>query len=212
MDKNLVGALFGLILIAIGTLSPHRSIANNDACWGDNSRNDISCVQLTETLLLSLRGKTKEQVERAMDAPGVERQANSLHFLSNYNRGDDSGSGDLNVTFEDGRATIINAMVDAGGNVGEMQFIWNAYAPPPLLEEFNPSSKSFTRPAFCSDLSGKPMRCNGGTVEQELMLSRMAFGSDKDELLEMLNAACNMPGMVVNDPNGDCERLRKFLR
>ena len=211
MGKNLFGVLLGLTLI-VGTPSPHRSMANNDACWGDNSRDDISCMRLTEPLLLSLRGKSKEQVQKAMDAPGVERQTNSLHFLSNYNSGSESGSGDLNVTFEGEHATIINAMIDANGNVGQNQFIWNAYTAPRLSQEFDPSTKNFARPAFCSDLSRKRMPCKGATTDEELMLSKMAFGSDKAELLDMLKASCNMPGIVVSDPNGDCERLRKLLQ
>jgi hypothetical protein len=82
-----MGMLLGLTFIA-GTLAPHRSVADNNACWGDNSRHDISCARLTESLLLSLRGESRQQVQKAMNAPGVERQKHWLHFLSNYLKGD----------------------------------------------------------------------------------------------------------------------------
>jgi hypothetical protein len=206
-----MGMLLGLTFIA-GTLAPHRSVADNNACWGDNSRHDISCARLTESLLLSLRGESRQQVQKAMNAPGVERQKHWLHFLSNYLKGDGSGSGYLNVRFEDGRATIINAMIDTDGNVGQNEFIWNAYAAPPLSQEFQPSTKDFTRRAYCSDLSSNPKPCKSDTTEQELMRSRMAFGSDKVESLEMLKTSCNVPSIAVSDPNGDCDRLRKLLK
>ena len=147
-----------------------------------------------------------------MEAPGDVRRMNSLHFLSNFGSGNVSGSGYLNVTFEDGRTTIIYAEIDSSGKSGDMYFIWNAYAAPGLSQEFDPSTRNIARPAFCSDLSSKPMACKGGTTEKELLLSKMAFGSTKSELLEMLIASCNMPSVVVNDPNGDCKRLRKLLQ
>jgi hypothetical protein len=56
--------------------------ADNAACWGDGSRKDITCIKITEQLLLSLRGQTIEAVRKAFKAPG-RRGGNGLHFLSN---------------------------------------------------------------------------------------------------------------------------------
>jgi hypothetical protein len=49
--QRVIGVLLWATLL-VGLLSLHSSMANNDACWGDNSRDDISCVKLTESLLL----------------------------------------------------------------------------------------------------------------------------------------------------------------
>ena len=43
---------------------------DNSACWGDNSRKDIGCTQITEKLLLSFRGETTDVIRKAMKAPG----------------------------------------------------------------------------------------------------------------------------------------------
>jgi hypothetical protein len=74
---------------------------------------------ITEKLLLSFRGQTIEFVRKVMKAPGRDIE-HGLRFLSNYGRGQKTGSGDVNVTFEDGQATIISASVDtprSGGAV-----------------------------------------------------------------------------------------------
>ncbi len=187
--------------------------ADNSACWGDNSREDITCVQITEPLLLSFRGQSRDFVRKAMKAPGVERHPHSLHFLSNYSKGRKTGSGDVNVTFEDGRATIVNASIDTPEQAGQFEFIWNAYAAPPLGQEFDRSTKDFARQPFCSDFSGKPQKCKGGNIERELTLSQVEFGLTKADVLRELNSSCNPgQGIVVSDPAGDCARLRDRLR
>jgi hypothetical protein len=149
-----------------------------------------------------------------MQAPGVKRGLkDSLHFLSNYSQGENTGPGDVNIIFEDGRATVVNASVDAPGKAGQLQFVWNAYAAPPLGEEFARSTKNFGRQPFCSDFSGKPSRCKSGNIEDELTLLQMQFGSNKAELLEVLETACNTgQGITVSDPAGECDRLRKRLQ
>ena len=189
-----------------------RSIANNAACWGDDSRKDISCARLTQPLVLSLRGKTREQVQKEMDAPGEEKESGWLHFLSNYGSGSGSGAGYLNVKFEDGQATIIDALIDASGGSGDMHIIWNAYAAPSLPKPFDRSTRDFARGAYCSDVTRRPRPCKADTMQEELLLSRMAFGSDKAELLRMLNSACSMPGIAGSDGDADCRRLRLMLQ
>jgi hypothetical protein len=148
MDNPYAGAnyrarlvrLAGLLWIGC-TLPGH---ANNAACWGmgkdDQGRPDISCVRLTESLLLGLRGASRTEVEKAMDAPGIARSDGRLHYLSNAA----TYSGDLDVTFTNGRAVIVHGLVqptDAGRN---LEFLWNG-------EDM----------FLCSDLPGSQnKRCN----------------------------------------------------
>src|SRR4051812_34850874 len=86
--------------------------ADNSACWGDESRSEIACVQITEQLLLDFRGQTVEFVRKAMQAAGSGQPTKSLHFLSMYYSSRGGGSGPVNVTFADGAVTIVNAAVD----------------------------------------------------------------------------------------------------
>ncbi len=187
--------------------------ADNSDCRGDESREDITCVKVAEDLLLSLRGQTIEAVRKAMKAPG-RGIGNGLHFLSNYSRGKKTGPGDVNVNFEDGRATIVNASVDSSGKPGQFEFNWNAYAAPPLGDEFDRSTKDFARGPFCSDFSGKPAKCKGDDrVDRQLTLLQMQGGLTKADLLKTLEVACNRgQGLAVSDPAGDCARLRDRLR
>ena len=139
---------------------------------------------ITEKLLLSFRGQTIEFVRKVMKAPGRDIE-HGLRFLSNYG-GQKTGSGDVNVTFEDGQATIISASVDTPAQAGQFEFVWNAYAPPPLGEEFNRSTKNFSREAFCSDFSGKPAKCKGADeLGRQLTLIQMQTGSAKADLRKL---------------------------
>jgi hypothetical protein len=187
--------------------------AENAACWGDDSRGDISCTNITEKLLLSFRGQSEDFVRKAMKAPG-RKVENGLHFLNNYSLGEKTGSGDVNVTFEDGRATIVNASVDSPSKAGQFGFVWNAYAAPSLGEEFDRSTKNFARAPFCSDFSGKPQKCEpSGGAAGELSELQMQSGLNKAQLRKELEAACNPgQGLAVSDPAGDCARLRDKLR
>jgi hypothetical protein len=187
--------------------------AENSACWGDDSRGDITCVKITQQFLLSLRGQGIEVVRKLMKAPGRELQAHILHFISNYDRGREIGAGTVNVTFEDGRAIIVAASVDSTGDAGQIDFVWNVYAAPPLGEEFDRSTKDFGRQPYCSDFSGRSEKCSGRNIDGELTLSQMEFGLTKAELLQTLETSCNPGrGIVVSDPAGDCARLRDRLR
>jgi hypothetical protein len=97
-------------------------------------RPEITCVSLTEQLLVSLKGSTKAQVIEAMNANGrmVDTQ---LRFVTVY-------TGDVDFTFENDKVVLIYAwgLDDAGGG----DFIWN-------------ESTGYT----CSDLPGsRYARCN----------------------------------------------------
>ena len=39
----------------------------NSECWGDETRQDISCRSLTDNFLMSMRGATKAEVVKAMN-------------------------------------------------------------------------------------------------------------------------------------------------
>ena len=158
MRKILITTIAALILFA------GAARADNAACWGDESRGDITCSKITEPLLLGLRGQTIDAVRKALKARGRDIEK-GLHYLSNYSRGEKAGSGDVNVAFEDGRATIVNASVDSPSKTGEFEFIWNAYAAPALGSEIDRTTKDFRRSPFCSDFSGQPMKCTGMTPQ-----------------------------------------------
>lgn len=70
----------------------------NSECWGDDSRQDISCRALTENFLMSMRGATKAEVMKAMNVNGREIER-GLHFLSNYSSGQRRGSGDVPIYY-----------------------------------------------------------------------------------------------------------------
>jgi len=186
----------------------------NAECWGDDSRQDISCRALTEIFLLSMRGVTKPEVLKAMNVGGREI-GHGLRFLSNYSKGERWGSGSVNFTFDsEGRVSVIVASVDPPNMSGKsVDFVWNVYAAPPLGEEIDRSTKYFARQPYCSDFSGSPAKCIGHGIDSELTRYQMSFGSDRAELLQVLEASCNLgPGIVVSDPAGDCGRLRSRLR
>jgi hypothetical protein len=188
----------------------------NAECWGDDSRQDISCRALTEKFLLSMRGTTKPEVIRAMNVGGREINK-GLRFLSNYSKGERWGSGSVNFTFDaDGRVSIIVASVDPPNMAGKsVDFIWNVYAAPPLGKEIDRSTKDFARQPYCSDFSGVPTKCIGHGIDSELTHFQMSFDSNRAELLQVLESSCNLdlgPGTAVSDPAEDCERLRNRLR
>ncbi|TAL81008.1 MAG: hypothetical protein EPN75_05555 [Beijerinckiaceae bacterium] len=100
------------------------TLKGNEACWADNSRQDISCQALTERFLLSIEGATEDEVVQAMGVRGRLTADGFLHFTSNYAQGERGATGDVNFTFKSGRAAIISAFVDTSGEPRE--FLWNA--------------------------------------------------------------------------------------
>jgi hypothetical protein len=98
----------------------------NSECWGDESRQDISCRALTEDLLMSLRRATKAEVIKAMNVSGREIER-GLHFLSNYSSGQRWGSGDVNFLFDNaGRVSVIFAsLTSPNSDEKDADFIWN---------------------------------------------------------------------------------------
>ena len=93
-------------------------------------------------MLLNLQGLSPEAVQKVFGVKGREVPG-GLHFLSNYSRGEKAGSGDINIKFDDGRATNVSGLIDKAGSSGTMEYIWNAYALPPGDQEFDLSTKSF---------------------------------------------------------------------
>ncbi len=117
------------IVVAAGLSS--SAYADNAACWGggqdDRDRPDISCVPLTEPLLLSLEGATRAEVVAAMQAPGAPGDGGSLHFESNYAFRTKGDVGSVDVKFgPDGRANAINAAIEAPHHGQGIHFAWNA--------------------------------------------------------------------------------------
>jgi hypothetical protein len=132
-----------LMVAAAIALSPALDArAGNQACWGDDSRVELSCTALTESLLVRLRGATKAQAVAVMAMPGQDR-GGGLRWISNHGRGG-RGSGTLSVTFDAaGRVSRINAMVDPGDGDAR-RYVWDDLG------------------HFCSDLPGSRQRCDGG--------------------------------------------------
>jgi hypothetical protein len=112
-------------LTAACLLVSHVAIAGNAACWGDDRRQDISCRALTENFLLSMRGATKDQVQKAMGVLGRPID-DGLHFISNNSEGSRFGSGDVNFMFNsDGQVAVIYGLLDLPNETGTAEFIWN---------------------------------------------------------------------------------------
>ena len=104
----------------------------DDVLRRNAERPDITCRAITEKLLLSLRYATKADVIKAMNVNGREiedGERHILHFLSNYSKGQRTGSGDVNFIFDaDGRVSVITASVDRANLEGDtIEFIWNAH-------------------------------------------------------------------------------------
>jgi hypothetical protein len=77
-----------------------------------------------------------------MNAPGCLGEDGSLHFLSNFSRGEREGAGFVNVYFENDQVTVIYADVDRAQNAPpSMEFIWNS------------------KLGGCSDFPGSTERC-----------------------------------------------------
>ena len=213
LQKNFALALRAIVvagMVLLGyTVTAH---AENEACWGDDSREDITCTQITERLLLSLRGQTEDFVRKAMKAPGRGLDG-GLHFISNFSRGEKSGDGDVNVTFEDGRTTNVSAAIDTLEGK-HRDFIWSAYAVPALGSEIDRATKDLKRPPFCSDLSGKPITCSTDRgIDAELTKLQMQGNMKKADLLKALDASCDPGGgLTAADPAGDCPRLRNLMQ
>jgi hypothetical protein len=110
-------------VLASGLVGPLH--AGNEACWGNNSREEVTCVALTESLLLRLRGARRAQVIALLGMPGRRFANGEMRWLSNHGRGA-AGSGSLNVTFDGAdRAAVIIADVDTAESLGGIRWVWN---------------------------------------------------------------------------------------
>ncbi len=130
-------------LVAVG----HRSAAaGNDQCWGDIERQDVSCRELTEPFLLSMRHAPRSEVVAVMGVAG--RRLNTwTHYISNYGKGLRDGAGIVNFTFDSNdRVTVIFASSDQAYQLGRptmsREFMRNAaYSEAPISPDFLGSNK-----------------------------------------------------------------------
>lgn len=146
------------------------SEVGNGSCWGptdhgDNGRPDISCRALTESFLMSMRGKTEAQVQEAMGVKGRPID-NGMHFISNYSRGaNENNDGDMNFLFDaGGHVSVIYGSFDDDHNSA---YIWNAR----LL------------PKGCSDLPHTKMApCDGNSddSQHQIWVLRVSGASQQD--------------------------------
>jgi hypothetical protein len=101
------------------------------------------CTKLTDVLLRNLQGASVQDVEKAMGLRGRLSVAGRLHFISNYNREQGAGSGEVAFSFgPDGRAVDIDATVNGGPTSATMLFVWTADG------------------TNCSDFPGSLSRCD----------------------------------------------------
>jgi hypothetical protein len=182
-------------------------VADNSACWGDDSRTDITCVKITEPFILGLRGQSLEAVQKVFGALG-RNLPNAFHFISNYDRGRTPGSGTVNVRFTEGRATGIYGEVETGGGHFK-DFVWSAYAAPPLGADIDRTSLRFDRPPVCSDVTGHPTTCAAGNGRRQLIIYQMQLDLSQSELREEVERICSIPN---GDAANECPQLRRLFR
>jgi len=130
------------IAAAFLLVSSMPAYAGNEACWGDNSQTNISCHELGERFLMSMRGATQAEVRRAMGVDGRGGAGGSLSFMSLYTTERRGGGGTVIFHFDErGRIVTFDAFVEHANSVGrEMEMIW---------------SPTF----YCSDFPGSKKRC-----------------------------------------------------
>jgi hypothetical protein len=163
---KVIGAALIAMTITVPAIAGKPPLVGNAACWGDNSRQDISCRELTESFLMSMKDKSMSQVQEAMGVKGRPVD-NGLHFISNYAKGEKNGSGDINFVFNDGRVTVMFGSLDLPNASGDAEFIWNVT----LL------------PNGCSDLPhSKLTPCDGKSddLQHQQWLLRASGASQQD--------------------------------
>jgi hypothetical protein len=119
-------------------------------CNDGRSMGALTCVHLTERLLVSLQGATKAQVIKAMETEGSWFDENkTLHYMS----GAGSHSSVVNFIFEGDKVVRIYADVNIDLNTKSlMEFSWGNMDP--------------NAPFVCSDLPGSyRLRCNEESVK-----------------------------------------------
>jgi hypothetical protein len=143
----------------------------------NQTSSDISCTQITEPLLLNMRGKTKSEIQTIMNVSGIQNE-DTLHFALHSNN---ELQGALNIIFKNNQATFIYA------SILNNEFTWNAYSPPQnLADEFDTTTRDFTRLPYCSDFSGIPASCrqSNDNGEHQFMIMKME-GFSKQQLQDI---------------------------
>jgi hypothetical protein len=126
MRRNVLAAVAVLSAVSV----PIYASAHNADCWGhgieDTQRPDISCANLTESLVRRLAFVTPTQARKIMDAQGVDWGEGRLHFESNAGYGS-KWTGDINIQFINGVAAFISGDAEGpGGSPSNVDFIWNS--------------------------------------------------------------------------------------
>ena len=109
-----------------------------------------SCQQLTEELLKSLVGRTREQVVEIMGASGYV-DGSILRFFCNYRHGgsrDEIGAGGIDLTFREKKVVKVHAAFRISGNLKEYE-----------QSVHSPDYDLIGLP-YCSDFPGSRRPCN----------------------------------------------------
>jgi hypothetical protein len=119
--------IFAVLMAALIT---RRASASCQEVWNPPiaDRPEITCVSFSEKLVFNLKGATKAQVRKAMNAQGIERNDGGQPIL-HYASPQDNLCGDANFVFgPDGH--VVRMFGFAQSNDGDkfgpnMEFIWN---------------------------------------------------------------------------------------
>jgi hypothetical protein len=127
--ESMLGSARVTIALAAFFLSIGASVAaDNAACWGDPSMEQMSCTELTERVLSGLKNVSRARLVALMKAEGVhldKSDPHSWHFISNAKRGAGAHTGNLNVTLEGDRVVLLRAMIDVDHG-RPIEYVWNA--------------------------------------------------------------------------------------
>ena len=151
MNRIARRTIFAMLLIA---LIATQAGAGCEEVWDPPiaDRPEITCASFSEKLIFGLRGATRAEVRKAMNAQGIERKEGDkiLHYVSPQ----ENLGGDANFAFgPDGRVGRIFgfAQSNEGDKFGPtMDFIWN---PDPALAG-KPDGNGGLWTGGCSDLPG----------------------------------------------------------
>lgn len=127
--ESMLGSARVTIALAAFFLSIGAGMAaDNAACWGDRSMEQMSCTELTERFLSGLKNVSRARLVALMKAEGVhldKSDPKSWHFISNAKRGAGAYTGNLNVTLEGDRVVLLRAMIDVDHG-RPIEYAWNA--------------------------------------------------------------------------------------
>jgi hypothetical protein len=112
-------------VLAVALHAP--AYAADTSCWGGSAdlSPDLTCVRLTEELLLSLRRAPEADVQQAMKTAGRVGLSGKLHYISNFEQSRTFGAGNVTYSFgSDGTVATIDATVEDPERNREIRFLW----------------------------------------------------------------------------------------